>query len=314
MFNKIKQGILPFFSLNKSEQRGILILAIIIVALVIVNMLMPMFISKHSNKDIIKFTEDLQLFEQNQQIIRDSMSILEMQNSGQLEREFALQKIKPIAFDPNKLPEEVWLAMGFTSTQVAKIKNYEAKGGKFYRKEDVKKLYCISEAEYQIIEPYIQIKSPYQTKPERKTRKRTKTESKQLAQTNLNSANAETIEKNLNLNPWLAGRMVDYRSLLGGYRQAEQLLEVYGMKPETFQKILPFIIINEQPLSKIDINSVTFKDLLRHPYFDYESTKAIVNTRKKIGGFQSLEELKQIPVISDSLYNKVLPYIEIILP
>lgn len=311
MFNKFKQGILPFFSLNKSEQRGIFILAIFIVALIIINLLMPMLISNHQNNEFIKFTEDFQLFKQNQQIIRDSMSILEMQNSGQLEREFALQKIKPIAFDPNKLPEEVWLAMGFTSTQVAKIKNYEAKGGKFYRKEDVKKLYCISEAEYQIIEPYIQIKSPYQTTPERKTRKRVKAETKQLTPTNLNNANAKAIEKNLNLNPWLASRIVDYRNLLGGYRQAEQLLEVYGMKPETFQKILPFIIIDEKPQTKLNINNISFKDLLRHPYFDYESTKAIINARKKIGGFQSLDELKQIPAISDSLFNRVLPYIGI---
>ena len=53
--------------------------------------------------------------------------------------------------------------MGFTPKQAKSIKNYEAKGGKFRNKADVKKMYAISDIEYQIIEPYILI--PEEEKP-----------------------------------------------------------------------------------------------------------------------------------------------------
>src|SRR5690606_10593866 len=61
-------------------------------------------------------------------------------------------------FDPNNLPAEEWRKMGFSENQVKVIKNYEAKGGKFYTKKDVAKIYSISDEEYARIEPYIRIK------------------------------------------------------------------------------------------------------------------------------------------------------------
>lgn len=314
MFNKFKNWILPFFSLHKREQRGILFLAIIILMLVIVNMIMPWIAGQRGQLDLSDFRNDIETFKQSQQTIHDSLDILEMQNTGRLEKELALQKIKPIEFDPNKLPEEIWLAMGFSQTQVAKIKNYESKGGKFHRKEDVKKMYCISDAEYEIIEPYIQIKSPYQTKPARKTNKKPKTTIHEMIYTEINSANASQLEKNLNINPWLANRIIDYRNLLGGYLLPQQLLEVYGMKPEIFESISPFVTMDTALLKRINLNTITFKDLLRHPYVDYELTKGIINTRNKIGSYQSLNEIQQIPSVSDSIFLILAPYIQINTP
>ncbi|PKP31174.1 MAG: hypothetical protein CVT99_09700 [Bacteroidetes bacterium HGW-Bacteroidetes-16] len=308
MLSRIKHWFLPFFSLNKSEQYGILVLTIIVLVLLLANLLMPFFVSPGQNTHLEAFKNEIEAFKQIQQSKRDSIYIEDLQNSGMLEMEIALQKIKPIPFDPNKLPDEIWLKMGFTPTQVKNIKNYEAKGGKFYRKEDVKKLYSISDAEYQLIEPYIQIKSPYQTKPAKENPKFIKTESKRLLPTEINSADAGVLENNLGINPWLAKRVIDYRTLLGGFHKVEQLLEVYGMKPETYEKILLFISIDTLMINKIDLNTVTFKEMLRHPYLDYETTKSIIDTRKKIKSYSSLDQLHQVPSITDTIFQRIAPY------
>ncbi|QEK50469.1 hypothetical protein FYC62_01375 [Pedobacter aquae] len=48
---------------------------------------------------------------------------------------------KPVLFrfNPNHLPVEDWIKLGLSEKQAHSIKKYEAKGGKFYKKEDVKK-------------------------------------------------------------------------------------------------------------------------------------------------------------------------------
>ncbi len=311
MLNQIKKWLLPFFSLNKSEQRGVLFLSLIIVLIVVVNFLMPFFVSPEKDQNNAEFKREVSLFKQAQQKMKDSMEVIKLQNSGQISIEIARQKIRPKAFDPNKLPEEEWLAMGFTPNQVSTIKKYEAKGGKFNRKEDVKKLYSISEAEYNIIEPYIIIKSEFKSTPGKSNKKASKSAKHTFLVTDINVENAETIEKNLDINPWLANRITDYRELIGGYYAANQLKEVYGMKPEIFEAIEPWVSFDTNYLKKIDLNKVAFKELLKHPYMDFESTKAIVGTRDKIKSFQSLDDVSIIEGINDTILLKMLPYFEI---
>ncbi|MBU2555764.1 MAG: helix-hairpin-helix domain-containing protein [Bacteroidetes bacterium] len=312
MPNQIKKWLLPFFSLNTSEQRGILLLAVIAALLIGFNLVMSFFIQENEKEIPATFIADVDAFKKEQQKINDSLAIVKLQNSGQVSEEIAQQKIKPRPFDPNKLPEEEWLAMGFTPKQVKMIKNYEAKGGKFNKKEDVKKLYCLSEAEYNIIEPFISIASAYKSPEPKADKKTNKSKQAVLLSTEINSADATTIEKNLNVNPWLANRICDYRHLIGGYNRIEQLQEVYGMKPDTYEKIKSWIKIDTSQLNKIDLNTIAFKELLKHPYMDYQTTKAIISTRDKIKKFQNIEEITQIEGVNDTILVKMMPYFYIL--
>ncbi len=63
--------------------------------------------------------------------------------------------------------------LGLTDKQISTIKNYEAAGGKFKRKEDLKKIYSISDIEYKILEPYINIPSLYKSKTGKVIKKKT---------------------------------------------------------------------------------------------------------------------------------------------
>lgn len=86
-----------------------------------------------------------------------------------------------------------------------------------------------------------------------------------------------------NIGPSFAHRILEYRKRLGGFCNASQLLEVYGMDSARYNTILPYIIIDSFPLSKIKVNYDDFKTILRHPYIEYEDVKKIINYRESKG-------------------------------
>src|SRR5690606_16919999 len=65
---------------------------------------------------------------------------------------------EPFVFDPNGFPVSDWERLGLTEKQIRMIRNYEAKGGRFRKKEDFAKIYAISSADYARLAPYIRIR------------------------------------------------------------------------------------------------------------------------------------------------------------
>ncbi|MGE0566932.1 MAG: hypothetical protein AB7O73_03200, partial [Bacteroidia bacterium] len=60
-------------------------------------------------------------------------------------------------------------------------------------------------------------------------------------------------------------------------------------------------------LRLLNINKISFKDLMQHPYFDYELTKLICQKRDK----QTINKENLFEIIQErSTYEKILPYIE----
>ena len=309
MPNKLVSWIKPFFSLNKSEQRGIIVLVIIILLIGVANLLLPYFVRSKTESNLVKYRAEIDSFTSRQETIIDSVNIEFLQNSGDIDMAIARQKIKPFAFNPNKLPVEAWKKMGFTDQQIRTIKNYEAKGGKFKRKEDVKKMYSISDVEYEIIEPYIKIPSLYKSERGKIVKKKSIERRINYKNIEINSASYSELEASLGLSPWLAKRVISYKDVLGGYVNKKQLKEVYGFNDSIYNLTENYIGVDLNLINKIDINNVDFKHLLRHPYFDYNTTKLIINTRDKIGSFSSEEQLNLIDGIDDTTINHASYYL-----
>ena len=115
------------------------------------------------------------------------------------------------------------------------------------------------------------------------------------------------------IGPVFASRIIKYRNLLGGFVSVEQLIEVYGLKEETIRQVRDLILIDTFEIRKMDINQAAFGDLLRHPYLDLNDVKSILKYRDFKGHFNSLHEIEQNHLLSDSTLNKVKPYLQIIL-
>lgn len=316
MLNRLKRFFLAFFTLNKGEQRAIIILLFLTLIVVIINLFLPRFFSEKKT-DYSQFINDIESYRAEQQSIFDSIEIERLQSRGELDLEMARQKLRPSNFDPNNMPKELWKQLGLTDKQIKVIKNYEAKGGTFTSKKDLKRMYCISDAEYQVLEPYIKIKSRFKPAMESPLLDRkiqvNKVRPKKLVYkiVEINDADTTALTNNLHLPIWLAKRIIKYRDLLGGFSYANQLTEVYGIDSNKLKTINDYVVVDPTLVKKLNINESTFKELLRHPYISYEITKGIVKYRSERGRFMSTDELVERNFISESLYIKLRPYLTV---
>lgn len=230
----------------------------------------------------------------------------------------AEERLNPFEFNPNGLPSSEWVRMGFTEAEARTIKNFESRGSGFFYKEDLKKIYAISDEEYAVIEPYIRIPkksavaSPDKSVSKQNREKPTKYVKPEPVLVNLNGADTADLVNLYGIGPTFAKRIIAYRTKLGGFYSPTQLLEVYGMDSVRFNRLEKQLILDTTLVVKIDINNVTFKGLLKHPYLEYYTVKSIFNYKDEHGDFTSLEQLKNVKLIYDDLYDKISPYIEVV--
>jgi len=138
-----------------------------------------------------------------------------------------------------------------------------------------------------------------------------KSQTKPLLIIELNSADTFDLQQLRGIGPAFARRIVGYREKLKGFSNKNQLLEIFGMDTLRFRAIEANLTVNKDSVHPIDLNTVTFKELLRHPYFPFSVTKNIMIYRQKHKTFKSLEEIRNIEGISDSLYSRMIVYLRI---
>lgn len=220
-------------------------------------------------------------------------------------------------FDPNALDSAGWVTLGFSPKQSAAILKYRTAGAVFRKPEDVKKLFVVDDEKYEELKPFIQI----ETLPEKPTSKpfyeneneKPKWEKPKYEPVviELNAADSASLVKVKGIGPFFARVIIEHRDKLGGYRTKEQVLEVYGMDSAKFAGMESWLRVDSTQIVKININVATFKELQRHPYINYNQTKAIINYRDQHGPFKSVTDLQQIHLIKGAPYLKVAPYLTI---
>lgn len=202
-------------------------------------------------------------------------------------------------FDPNTIDENNMKLLGFNEKQIQTIMNYRNKGGKFYKPQDLEKIYSISKEFYQKLEPYVTIES----------QKNQFSKADSTISIELNSCSVKQLTKIKGVGNYYANRIIKYRDLLGGYALKEQLMEVYGMKKELYLKIEKCIDIDNNKIKKISLNFADLKELSKHPYIDYKLAKKIINHRSKKGPFKKIEDLIKNELIDKKEFDKLKHYI-----
>ena len=126
----------------------------------------------------------------------------------------------------------------------------------------------------------------------------------------LNKADSLSLLTLPGIGPVFAGRIVRYRALLGGYCCLDQLSEVYGMRQETLALVAPLLVLDSSGLDKLHVNSAAFRDLLRHPYLEYEHVKALFRYMDSEGALKSVEDIRQNSLLPDSTLDRIAPYLD----
>lgn len=215
-----------------------------------------------------------------------------------------LDKKELFFFNPNNLAVNDWERLGLSKAQAQSVKNFEQRGGKFHSKADVKKLYVISEKLYTELEPYIVI--PDQDSVSHATRPAPK---RKTVIVEINSADSVTLVEVNGIGPAFARRILNYRERLGGFYATKQLLEVFGIDQEHYDKFSPFLKTDSTLIRKINLNTATVESLKKHPYLTWNLANAIVNYRKLHGPFTKPEDLRRIDLVNEDLYRKLAAYI-----
>lgn len=99
--------------------------------------------------------------------------------------------------------------------------------------------------------------------------------------------------------------IVAYRERLGGFVSTQQITEIEGL-PHGIEHW--FRLDTHVAVRRIAVNRASFKELLRHPYLNFEQVKAIANRRQKMGPLRSWEELRNCPHFSERDFARLSPY------
>jgi DNA uptake protein ComE-like DNA-binding protein len=224
-------------------------------------------------------------------------------------------------FDPHTASDQQWLDMGLTERNLLTIRRYLARGGRFRRKEDLKKIYGLRPDLVDRMLPYVRIstapnhhtsydrESPGgiypRSFPERPLYRR-----KDPIVIDLADADTSALIALPGIGSILARRIIQFREKCGGFHSVDQLAEVYGLQDSVFQRIRPMLRLEEGRVRKIRLNEASIDSLAAHPYITYAESRAIVKYREQHGPFASEAQLLLVALISEEWIRKLRPYLE----
>lgn len=267
-----------FFYFRRRERIAIVILLILLFAIIL---LLNIEIPSNKNQDTVLFNKAIEEYE-NQ---------LKIQAQEQI-----LAETKLTTFDPNT-DTLIELTNKGVSNKVAKnIINYRAKGGVFRIKSDLKRLYAIDNEIYLQLENYIDLPTKINY-PKKKIARQEPAVKPQYTKAfkyaagtkvNLNTADTTELKKIPGIGTYTAQKIERYRKNLGGFYTITQLDEI-NIDSNQFKA---WFILDSTSIVKTNLNSLTFKELLKHPYTSYEQVSAIFQVKKKQGKLRSTKQLK----------------------
>lgn len=214
-------------------------------------------------------------------------------------------------FDPNTADSSTLVHLGFQPWQVRNMLKYRAKGGKYRKTEDLKRLYGMTDSMYNALAPYIHIAGD-SNRIEIASRDSVRRWKNEKKDTILNLRTADTTELKMirGIGSYRARMIVRYREQLGGYTHIGQVMEAKGMDKAVADSILPHFYIDSVVVKKMPVNKMHLEGLLRHPYLNFEQAKAIYEYRRKHIRIQSGDELRKIKELGEEDIEKILIYLD----
>jgi competence ComEA-like helix-hairpin-helix protein len=312
MKNKLKD----FFNYSSSERKGSIALIVLLILVLSGYWLIDVFKSS-SAVGCDNLSEEIKLL----------TTIDNIPNKG-------LKEIVYFEFNPNEIDLDSWVLLGFSEKQAQSIIKYREKGGYFYKKEDLKRLYVVDDSLYILLEPYVVL--------EGKSKPRSNYSADKCYFVKLTEDTVPVYEGFSELEKVVCNKKNGvYSYYIGGFSNVESAKEVqlqavplgfnttevkllscdFGFvinksktdnkyKKNEFGKGNATSLKSELNNFKVKINSADttgFKSL--KGIGSYYSSK-IVKYRKALGGFTSVEQLKEVygilPEVIDQNVNRLI--------
>lgn len=225
------------------------------------------------------------------------------------------------SFNPNTASEEELRRLGMSARLATSLLRFRERGGKFYRPDDLRKLYLISDTLAEQLIPYVvipaqqskqsrkkpayksyeQYDQPRKSWPEKQPRK-------QAVAIDVNSALQADWEQLPGIGPTYAARILRFREALGGFSSIAQIADTWQLPDSVYQKIRP-LLLYEQPPNQLLINAADAEELAEHPYIRKWQAEKIAVYRRQYGPFEHEQALRELGVFKEEELNTLLPYL-----
>lgn len=315
-----------YFLLTGEQWLGVLILAVLAGSLLL---LLHFFQPKAVDPTILlndSTQEAFGLYQQQQDSIRKA------QWKKKFPRDTIAIRMQP--FDPNTADSSTLIHLGLKPWQASNMLKYRAKGGRYRKPTDMKRLYGMTDSMYLALLPYITIDTIAINHHQDSIRQR-RNDSIQAVRdsiyalsdtlpryvshkrdTILNLRTADTTELKMirGIGSYRAKQIIRYRQQLGGFASVNQLREVKALQPLlkdslSADSLLSHFFLDSMVVEPLRVNSMRPEQLQRHPYLRFEQAQAIYELRRQKIKLNNIDQLRKIKCLTEEDLQRLLPYL-----
>ena len=306
-----------YFTYSRIERQGLVVLIVLCILFYTLPFLNFWGKRKTTDTDFTSYQADIQAF----------TAALENTSESKVPSLFF--------FDPNTIGLDSLQLLGLSTQLAQRVINYREKVGAFKKAADFRKIYGLSATQFAQLEPYVKIaKTDWSVAETKVPPPNDPSSPKQVLR--LFSFDPNTVRKEelqqLGFSEKTITILLKYRNKGGRFRKAEDLRKIYGLSEAHFEKVLPYIQIEnlitaseepekpsedappKQELIQIDINSADVATWQQLKGIGPAYSKRIVKFREGLGGFVSIAQIAETYGLPDSTFQQIKPHLVILTP
>ena len=287
-----------YFQFSKEQQRGILGLFLIIIAIQVVSFFVD-----------FKTTPKVNLEEQKWLALNSEINALENQQNHQL--------VKMYPFNPNFINDYKGYKLGMSVAELDKLQVFRKQNKYVNSAEEFQVVTGVSDSLLAVLSPYFKfpdwVKNKTTSKPVAFSNKNPAYFSKKekLVVKDINQATQEDLKKVYGIGDGLSVRILKEKEKFGGFVSMDQMNDVWGLSPEVIAELTKSFSVKSVPeVKKIHINDASLKELMAFPYFRYALAKSIITYRSMNGKIANAEDLTKISGFPVEKINIIALYLE----
>ena len=257
-------------------------------------------------------------FEKDKNVDLDTNDLIAFQFQIDSLKEIELDNRKPkiYPFNPNFITDHKGEQLGMSLIEIDRLHQFRVKGKFVNSKAEFQNITQVSDSLLNTIAPYFKfpdwvVKRQQNNQIVSKNKGNVTNKVDFTVSTNdINKATLEDLQTINGVSYSMAERIIKYRSKLQGFYFKDQLYEVWGLNKSIANKVLlKFNITSKPTITKVNINTASFKEVLKNPYIDFELCKKIFDYRDEVAELQDLTELKHIKGFPTNKYDRIVLYL-----
>lgn len=261
-----------YFLFSIKEQKGIIVLGLVLLLSIIISVLLP--------KPILKVKQN------------------------KAPKQYVL-----FNFDPNSIDSAHALLLGIPARQISTLLHYRNKGGRFYQKEDLAHWYGLKTDLLEKLIPYVNISSNGAGEDAKRNNNNRFSKYNFYGKSNrylfndksrfatmdwvidINEATEAEWVAQTKLSKMVIENLLQYKQHLGGFHSIYEISKVYGMTDSCFQLLRPHLMVKNKIDNKWVANLMTFDQWKMLGLFQDKEIKQLLHYKKEHGGKIGWREL-----------------------